>query len=59
MPVVAYLCFKKNLCFSALPAGSTPGAVGAAPETNLTVLPDRCLSVHRAVEGVGLQTSLE
>lgn len=50
---------KTTSCFSALPAGSTPGPLGAAAEANLTVFPGRCLSVHRAVKGVRLQASLE
>ncbi|KAF6729105.1 Lipid phosphate phosphohydrolase 1 [Oryzias melastigma] len=42
-----------------LPAGSAPGSVGAAPETNPAVLPHCCLRVHGTVAGVRLQTPLE
>lgn len=47
------------VCPSALPAGSAPGSVGAAPETNPAVLPHCCLRVHGTVAGVRLQTPLE
>lgn len=51
--------FKEPLALPALPAGSTPGPVGTAAETNPAVFPHRRLSVHRTVEGVRLQTPLE
>jgi len=41
-------------CLSALPAGPTPGGVGAAVETHDSVLPDRGLRVHGTVPGVRL-----
>lgn len=47
------------LCFSALPAGSAPGRLGAAAETDHPVFPDCRLCVHRTVESVWLQASLE
>lgn len=48
-----------RFCSSALSAGSAPGSVGAAAQTNPAILPHRCFRVHGTLEGVRLQTPLE